>query len=102
MSETLRHPFRLDAAGSVATIRQGSAAHAAELVRHVISCRVGERPLAPLWGLSDPLGDGVDELDVRSALDYCEPDIELISVDVAGSPDGNADITVDATWRSNA
>lgn len=100
MSETLRHPFRLDSAGSVATVKQGTAAHAAEVTQHVIACRVGERPLAPLWGLSDPLGDGVDELDVRSALEYCEPDIDVISVTVDTSPAGTADIVVDATWRS--
>lgn len=100
MSITLAHPFRLDSAGAAATIRQGTEQHAAEIVQHVIACRVGERPLAPLWGLSDPLGDGVDELDVRSAVDFCEPDVEVISVIIEGSPTGEFDIVVDATWRS--
>jgi hypothetical protein len=102
VSVTLRHPFRLDAAGSVATVKQGTAAHAAETVTHVIACRIGERPLAPLWGLPDPLADGVDELDIRSAVDYCEPDIDVIAVDITGSPTGDSDISVDATWRSYA
>ena len=46
MSVTLAHPFRLDSAGSAAIVPQGGKRHALEIVRHIISCRVGERPLA--------------------------------------------------------
>lgn len=101
MSVTLRHPFRLDAAGSVGVIAQGSTQHALEAARHVVSCRVGERPLAPLWGLADPLADGVDEADIRTAIALCEPDVALSYVDLTGHPDGTLEITLDATWRSN-
>ena len=56
MSTTLAHPFRLDSAGSAAIIPQGGKRHAVEVVRHIVSCRVGERPLAPVWGLADQIG----------------------------------------------
>lgn len=102
MSITLAHPFRLDSAGSARTIAQATPAHAVEVVHHVVGCRVGERPLAPLWGIADPLADGVDADDVRSAVDYCEPEVQLTYVDIVTRPDGTADIVVDAIWRSNA
>lgn len=100
MSVTLAHPFRLDAAGAVATIPQATAAHALEVVRHVVSCRVGERGLAPDYGLVDPLADGVDEEDVRAAVDLCEPDIDVIHVEIEPMPGDRLDIRIDATWRA--
>jgi hypothetical protein len=99
-SVTLAHPFRLDAAGSAAVITQGVPRHALEIVRHIVSCRVGERPLAPEWGIADPLADGVDESDVRAAIDLCEPDIAVSGVTLRPSGAGDLDIIIDAAWRA--
>jgi len=99
MSATLSHPFRLDSAGSAAIIPQGGQRHAIEVVRHIISCRVGERPLAPVWGLADPLADGVDEADIRAAIDLCEPDIVVSGVTLKQTTAQDLDIVIDAAWR---
>ena len=99
MSTTLAHPFRLDSAGSAAVIPQGGKRHAVEVVRHIVSCRVGERPLAPVWGLADPLADGVDEADIRAAIDLCEPDIVVSGVTLTQSTTQDLDIVIDAAWR---
>ncbi len=100
MSVTLRHPFRLDAAGSAITIKQGTERHALEIARHIIACRIGERNLAPEWGISDPLADGIDEGDVLAAVDLCDPDIAVTNVSITPRPDDEGvDITVDAVWR---
>ena len=100
MSTTLAHPFRLDSAGSAAIIPQGTKRHAIEVVRHIVSCRVGERPLAPVWGISDPLADGVDEADIRAAIDLCEPDIVVSGVTLTQSTTQDLDIVIDAAWRA--
>ena len=100
MSTTLAHPFRLDSAGSAAVIPQGGKRHAVEVVRHIVSCRVGERPLAPVWGLADPLADGVDEADIRAAIDLCEPDIVVSGVTLTQSTTQDLDIVIDAAWRA--
>lgn len=100
MSATLAHPFRLDSAGSAAIIPQGGKRHAVEVVRHIVSCRVGERPLAPVWGLADPLADGVDEADIRAAIDLCEPDIVVSGVTLTQSTTQDLDIVIDAAWRA--
>lgn len=98
MSVTLAHPFRLDAAGAAQVVRQGTNRHAVEVARHVVSCRVGERSLAPEWGLDDPLADGVDEPDVLAAIDLCEPDVTVTSIDLQSSGDGSLAILIDAIW----
>ena len=100
MSTTLAHPFRLDSAGSAAIIPQGGKRHAVEVVRHIVSCRVGERPLAPVWGLADPLADGVDGADIRAAIDLCEPDIVVSGVTLTQSTTQDLDIVIDAAWRA--
>ena len=100
MSTTLAHPFRLDSAGSAAVIAQGGARHAIEIVRHIVSCRVGERPLAPVWGIADPLADGVDEAAIRAAIDLCEPDIVVSGVTLTPSGSNILDIVIDAAWRA--
>ena len=102
MSTTLSHPFRLDSAGSAAVIPQGGQRHASEVVRHIVSCRVGERPLAPVWGISDSLADGVDEADIRAAIDLCEPDIAVSGVTLTQAPTSQTlDIVIDAAWRTS-
>jgi hypothetical protein len=100
MSTSLAHPFRLDSAGSAAVIRQGGERHALEIVRHIVACRVGERPLAPEWGLDDPLADGVDEDDVVAAIDLCEPDIVVSGVTLTPREGNALDIVIDAAWRA--
>ena len=101
MSTTLAHPFRLDSAGGAAIIRQGTKRHAIEVVRHVVSCRVGERPLAPEWGLADPLADGVDDADIEAAIALCEPDIAVSGVTITEDPKTQTlDIVIDAAWRT--
>lgn len=99
MSTTLAHPFRFDSAGSAAVIRQGGQRHALEVVRHIVSCRVGERTLAPEWGIADPLADGIDEADIRAAVDLCEPDIVVSGVTLTPAGNQTLDIVIDAAWR---
>lgn len=99
MSVTLRHPFALDAAGAVVTIPQSTPRHAVEIARHVVECRIGERGLAPDWGLPDPVAEGVDVDDVYAAVDLCEPDVLLTYVDIIRSDQERVDILIDATWR---
>lgn len=98
MSVTLAHPFRLDAAGAANVVAQGTNRHAVEIACHVVSCRIGERPLAPEWGLADPLADGVDEPDILAAVDLCDPDITLTSVQLQSDGDGDLSIILDAIW----
>lgn len=95
----LSHPFRIDGAGRVATIPQGSAAHAAETAGHVLSCLPGERPLAPEYGMDEPVGDTTPDL-VQAALTACEPDLQTDEVTVMPEGDGQVMIVVDVGWAT--
>lgn len=89
---SLSHPFRLTAAGSAATVAQGTPAHAAQLAGHVVSVTPGERGLAPLFGLTPQAGGLVDPGAVVAAITTCAPDLRVLGVTVTDALDGQVDI----------
>ena len=91
---TLAHPFRIDAAGRAVTLEQGSARHAAECCGHIVSCEAGERSLAPLWGLIDPVGTRINPDEIRAVIGYAEPAL----LEVTESNDNTAAVAIDVDW----
>lgn len=97
---TLSHPLRLDASGQLATIDDSSAAAAAQLAGHVLSTDRGERPLAPAYGVDDPLQAGLSSGAVAAAIALSEPELELRSVDVSLVSPGRVRARIDVDWSS--
>jgi hypothetical protein len=98
MTVTLAHPFRIDSNGAAVTIEQGSARHAAETCGHIVSCESGERPLAPLWGLLDPVGTRINPDEVRATIGYAEPALVVARVEVTESNDNTVAVDIDVDW----
>ena len=98
MTATLAHPFRLDGNGSAVTVEQGSARHAAEACGHIVSCEAGERALAPLWGLMDPVGTRINADEIRAVIGYAEPALAVARVEVSEFNDGTVSVDIDVDW----
>ncbi len=98
MTSTLAHPFRIDSNGAAVTLEQGSTRHAAEACGHIVSCEAGERPLAPLWGLLDPVGTRINPDEVRATIGYAEPALAVARVEVAESNDNTVAVDIDVDW----
>lgn len=94
----ISHPMRLDSAGAIVTIDDHSARAAAELAGHVVSCRIGERPLAQLYGINEPVPGHVSTDVIAAALAVCEPEITATRVDVAPASAGRVRVHVDVEW----
>lgn len=93
----ISHPFRRGRDGALVTVAEGSLALAAQLAGHVLATRPGERPLAPQYGLGDPVADALDPVEVAHAVQWCEPEVAV--VDVRLSADGDRTLVeVDVTW----
>lgn len=89
------HPLRLDGSGSIATVDQGSVRHAQELGIAIVSTFIGERPLAPDFGIFDPVAVGTSEGEIRAAVDLCEPDLTVTGVEITRRGDHQrVDVTV--------
>lgn len=98
MTTTLAHPFRLTAAGSLATTGEGTGGHAAQLAGHALATTVGERPLAPGFGLPDLTGGTVDAGQVAATLAACTPELAVDAITVTQTPDGHVAITAAVDW----
>lgn len=72
----LSHPLRFDADGSLATVEDGSPRHAGELAGIVAMTGMGERSLAPEYGVPDDL----DVAQIAAAISRCESDLDVQDV----------------------
>lgn len=95
------HPFRLDGSGAVATVEQWSERQAQEVGLAVVATVVGERPLAPLFGISDPIIAGVEYEQVAAAVDLCEPDLQLVDATIDGPTDSRQVVALTVAWRTD-
>ena len=98
MSVPLAHPCRIDANGSAVTIEQGSPRHAAEACGHIVSCEAGERALAPLWGLMDPVGTRINADEIRAVVGYAEPALLVTRVEITETNDNTVTADTDVDW----
>lgn len=95
----LAHPFRLDGSGAFATVTQGGAAQAQQIGVAVVSTTLGERDLAPDFGIFDPVGVGVSRAEVVAAMAICEPDLDVLDVTTSQTGDRQA-VSVTVAWAT--
>ena len=95
------HPFKLDADGAVATVEQWSANQAQQVGVAIVSTRIGERPLAPLFGITDPIIAGVEYDQIAAAVDLCEPDLELVDATIDGPTNSRQVVALTVAWRTD-
>lgn len=93
----LAFPLRI-VSGSFATVEQWSPAEASMIAGAVVSTSLRERPLAPDFGVMDPIGVGVSAAEVAAAVALGEPDLEVIGVDVAPVAESRLPVRVSVQW----
>ena len=95
-------PIRLDGSGAFATVVQGSAQQAGQCAAAVCATIIGERTLAPHFGVTDPIGVGVNPDELAAAMSICEPDIDLLDVQIDTGPDNSQTVTVTVAWNEES
>lgn len=78
----ISHPFRLAANGRVATVEQDTDAARAEQIAVLLLTRTGERPLSPAFGVTDMVGQGLNESELAAGLAMFGPDVTLADVEI--------------------
>lgn len=86
--------------GDFASIEQWSDIQAQQTAEHIVSTDIGERPMAPAFGIPNPVGFGVSEAQIREAVTLCEPDLEVTGVDIALA-DSRQSVTLAVRWRDD-
>jgi hypothetical protein len=95
VSRILSHPFRISGNGAVATVEQTSDQANAEQVAVLILTEVGERPLVPGFGVTDPTFSLLDPVEVAAGLTAYGPDVRVIDVRVDVESDSTQLVSVD-------
>ena len=93
----LAHPLRLDGNGSFAVVQQGGVAQAQQLAVGIVSTHLGERPLAPDFGIFDPVAVGTSRAEIVAAVDLCEPDLTVTGVEIVQVED-TQQVSVTVAW----
>ena len=100
MSGTIRFPFRLTPSGQIATAPYGSDQEINDAIAAIVLTDIGERPLSPGFGVTDPvglaIGDVAIDADIQSALtSYGFEDIMITDTTVLPEPGGRAAVQVE-------
>ena len=94
----LSHPLRLDNAGAMVTMDDGSDRQAAELAGIVLATGAAERGLAPEYGLPDPTATGVSADVIAAAISRCEPDLTVTSTSITSASNDTATVQLSVSW----
>lgn len=101
MTGTIRFPFRLTAAGQVATAPYGSEQEVNDAIASIVLTDIGERPLAPGFGITDPVSQAINDVDMGSDIQAALSSFgfEDVSItDAAVSPQGSGRASVLVNW----
>ena len=90
----ISQPFRLDASGHVVTVAQGSAAGNAEEIAVLCSTVIGERPLAPGYGVTDPAFRGLVAGQIAAQVAAYGPRVSIRGVQSVPVSPVETDVTV--------
>lgn len=102
MSGAIRFPFRLTPLGHVATAAYGSDQEVSDALFAAMSTQMGERPLAPNFGMTDPAGLGIDEVAIESDLAACMTDTGFDDVSIVGvtiKPESDTVASATVEWQ---
>lgn len=94
----LSHPLRLDAAGAIVTVDDGSRQLAGELAGIVLNTGTGERSLAPEYGITDPTASDVSATTLAAAVSRSEPELEVADITITTTASGTARVSVAVDW----
>lgn len=96
------HPLRLDGTGSVTTVEQWTDMQAQQLGVAAVATVLGERELAPDFGMPDPIAAGLETEAVAAAVDTADPDLVLESVTITGPVNNRQIGMLSVGWKPDA
>ena len=83
----LAHPFRLAANGSAATVEADTDEAIAQGIAILCLTGKGERDLVPDYGITDPVGQGIDLAEVNVGLADFGPPVTVTALNVTHPDD---------------
>lgn len=101
--DVIAFPFRLTSTKEVALVVQGSDAHLAQQAYQFVQTRPRQLPLAPTYGIEDPVFRVVGRGEIIVGLARFHPDIKVEAVIIdASDNDGTTYIGVEFSQKATA
>lgn len=94
IARILSHPFRLNLAGTVATVDQDTEQADAEQLAVLALTRVGERPLVPAFGMTEPTFATFDVADFAAGVATFGPPVDIVNVTATPAGDSGRELLV--------
>lgn len=88
-------PFRLDGAGSVVTVEQGSDADIDQQIALAMTVRPGERITVPTFGVRDPAFAGFEQGALQRHLDDFGPEVDITTLSTDRTAEGREQVVID-------
>lgn len=95
MTAILSHPFRLLPNGAAATVEQDSDQANAEQIAVLVTTYLGERPLSPGFGVTDPVFGGLDNSEVLAGIEAFGPPVDVSDIRSTWESDSTQLISID-------
>ncbi|QWY81936.1 baseplate wedge protein [Arthrobacter phage Sicarius2] len=97
----LSFPFRLTTTGAAATVAHGSDAEVDEAIAVLVLTNIGERPMAPTYGVPDPTFAELHIGDVQAGLSTFGPrGVRVTRVEMTPRSDTQSVATIDWSFES--
>ena len=99
-AQILSHPFRLLPNGRIATVEQTSDEAHAEQLAVLLLTRIGERPLEPGFGITDPTFGSIRATEIAAGVAAYGPPVSIVDVTSVADDDSTQLVEVQfATTR---
>lgn len=98
----LAFPFSFDSYGNASTVSQGSDLHMAQQISQFIQTRLGELPLAPVYGIADPVFRGIDPSEIIAGISVFHPQIRVVDISNEFVTEGTQSLNVSFEARDES
>jgi hypothetical protein len=97
MAQVLSYPFRVGPGGVIATVEQDTPQADGELIEVLIRTRLGERPLAAGFGISDPQYSAVEPTEITAGITAYGPDVTINGITAIQTDTQTVSVQIDYT-----
>ena len=98
--DVISYPFRFTSSGSVAKVEQNSDADLAQKLAALLQTEQGELPLAPHFGIPDPIFNSLAQSEVVAASSIFFPEIQIGKITTRVTDSGKTTIEISFTNSS--
>lgn len=93
--DVLAYPFRFLPSGRAATVQQGSGDHCVQQIAQFAQTRLNELPLAPQYGIEDPVFRSIDPIEITAGASLYHPGVSILGISSTFTNEGEQAVEIE-------